>query len=553
MEDVFLRVLNMGITAGYCVLVLLFVRLFLKKLPKIYSYVLWSVVYFRLLCPYSIKSVFSLLGINPQTVPSDIGMQPLPHITSGMPQMDVAINTGLAQAAPTAGASVNPMQVIVYGATVIWGLGVLLLFSYSVWSVMRLKRRLKDARFLGENLYESERLHTPFVLGFFTPRIYLPARLGEQERVYVLAHERTHIRRRDYLIKEAAFLVTCIYWFHPLVWLAFYLMCRDMEMSCDESVIRSMGQERKKEYSAALLSLASGRQILNGSPLAFGERGIRGRITNVLHYKRPAFWGGAAIVIVLAAVLLGLALNPKEPYAQDESNRAKAQQIQDESNGTKAQQMQDESYKTKEQPVALTDFLMGQTEMPLGNGTVTVELWMTKGEYFDIEHTVPGGGIYAENYQGSYELRTLDVKGKVLDTKKLGAELCFEGEASSCNFPGRIDLAWTDYNMDGCPDFTIGVAGSSSTNFYRLYTVRENGTLAILCESMIPTGAETELSTVFEHDTSSEGMPILGYFWNNVLGEGEHRYYYYNQETGLYGEGDTVITGAAFVNPTENF
>lgn len=122
MEDVFLRVLNMGITAGYCVLVLLFVRLFLKKLPKIYSYALWSVVYFRLLCPFSIKSVFSLLGINPQTVPSDIGMQPLPHITSGMTQMDAVINTGLAQAAPTPAASVNPMQVIVYGATVIWGL-----------------------------------------------------------------------------------------------------------------------------------------------------------------------------------------------------------------------------------------------------------------------------------------------------------------------------------------------------------------------------------------------------------------------------------------------
>lgn len=330
MEEVFLRVLNMGITAGYCVLVILLLRLFLKKLPKIYSYVLWSVVYFRLVCPVSVKSVFSLLRVNPQTVPSDIGTRINPRITSGVPQVDVAVNAGLAQAAPEVGASANPMQIIVYAATIVWGIGVLLLFGYSVWSVLRLKRQLRGARRIGENLYESEKLHTPFVLGCFVPRIYLPAGLGDKERVYVLAHERTHIRRRDYLIKEAAFLVTCIYWFHPLIWLAFYLMCRDMEMSCDESVIRSMGRENKKEYSATLLSLACGRQILNGSPLAFGEGGVKGRITNVLRYKRPAFWGGVALAIVLAAVLLGLALNPKEQYTQDESYK-KEEQLGEES------------------------------------------------------------------------------------------------------------------------------------------------------------------------------------------------------------------------------
>lgn len=325
MEEMFLRVLNMGITAGYCVLVILLLRLFLKKLPKIYSYVLWIVVYFRLVCPVSVKSVFSLLKVNPQTVPSDIGTRINPRITSGMPQVDAVVNAGLAQAAPAVEASANPMQGIVYAATVVWGIGVLLLFGYSVWSMLRLKRQLGDARRIEGNLYESERLHTPFVLGCFAPRIYLPAGLGDKERVYVLAHERTHIRRRDYLVKEAAFLVTCIYWFHPLIWLAFYLMCRDMEMSCDESVIRSMGRENKKEYSAALLSLASGRQILNGSPLAFGEGDIKGRITNVLRYKRPAFWGGVALAIVLAAVLLGLALNPKEQYTQDESYKSEEQ------------------------------------------------------------------------------------------------------------------------------------------------------------------------------------------------------------------------------------
>lgn len=129
----------------------------------------------------------------------------------------------------------------------------------------------------------------------------------------------------------------------------------------------------------------------------------------------------------------------------------------------------------------------------------------------------------------------------MLDTRKLGADLSFWGEETSCNFPGKLDLAWTDYNVDGCPDFTIGMAGSSSTNFYRLYTVLEDGTLAMLCDSEIPGQAGAELSVVFEHDTSSEGLPLLGYFWNNELGVGEHWFYYYNQETGLYEEGDKVI------------
>lgn len=320
MEKIFLQMLNMGITAGYCVLVVILLRLLFKKLPKLYSYILWGVVYFRLVCPVSVKSVFSLVKVNPQTIPNDIGTRIKPRITSGVPQVDAVVNTGLVQAAPRVENSVNPMQVMLSVAVVIWIVGVLLLFAYSVWSMLRLKWQLKDACQVEGNIFEVENLKTPFVVGVFSPCIYLPAGIGERERCYVLAHEKTHIRRKDHLIKLAAFLVTCFYWVHPLIWLAFYLMCRDMEMSCDESVIRSMGTESKKEYSAALLSLASGRQILNGSPLAFGEGEIKSRIINVLHYKPPVFWVSALFAVALAAVLLGLALNPKELYAEDQAN-----------------------------------------------------------------------------------------------------------------------------------------------------------------------------------------------------------------------------------------
>lgn len=314
MVQLFLKVLNMGITAGYCVLIVLFLRLLLRRMPKIYSYVLWSVVWFRLVCPLSIKSVLSLIKISTRTIPMDIGRRETPAIDSGSARVDAVVNAGIRQMIPQAavGDSVNPMQIVLFVAGVVWILVAAFLFFYSLWSVFRLKRQLTDARWVEEKLYEAENLCTPFVLGFFKPCIYLPAGLEGQERVYVLAHERTHIKRKDYLIKQAAFLVTCVYWFHPLIWLAFYLMCRDMEMSCDESVIRKMGGEIKKEYSAALLSLASGRRIVNGSPLAFGEGGIRARITNVLRYKRPGFWASILFIVVLAAILLGLALNPKE-------------------------------------------------------------------------------------------------------------------------------------------------------------------------------------------------------------------------------------------------
>lgn len=317
MEQIFLRILNMSITAGYCVLVVMILRLLLQKMPKIYSYALWAVVYFRLVCPVSIKSVLSLVRVNTQTIPMDIGVRETPRIYSGSARVDAVVNEGIRQTIPQTKveASVNPMQVVLFVAAVTWLLVAAMLIFYSFWSVFRLKRQLAKAKWVEQNIYEAGNLQTPFVLGFFRPCIYLPASLRGREREYVLAHEKTHIKRRDYLIKQAAFLVTCVYWFHPLVWLAFYQMCRDMEMSCDESVIRRMGGEIKKEYSASLLSLASGRQIVNGSPLAFGEGGIKARITNVLHYKRPTFWVSIFFVAVLTMVLLGLALNPEEVEA----------------------------------------------------------------------------------------------------------------------------------------------------------------------------------------------------------------------------------------------
>ncbi len=321
MENLFLQILKMGVTAGYCILVVLALRMLMKGLPKLYSYILWIVVYFRLVCPVSVSSVFSLIRVRPQVIPKELGAQTHVNISNSTVQAEHVVETvaDTAVKMPTdAGlaTSVSMMQAILSVATFIWIAVALLLILYNICSLIRLKTGLKRATLVSEgkngSVYMADGIGTPFVVGLFSPRIYLPSGLGENEKSYVLAHEKTHVRRKDYLVKQLAFLVTCIYWFHPLVWLAFYLMCQDMEMACDEYVIRSFDGETRKDYSMTLLSLAQEQHGLQGSPLAFGEGGIKKRIMNVLHYRKPTFWVSVAVVILLAAVLIGLALDPKE-------------------------------------------------------------------------------------------------------------------------------------------------------------------------------------------------------------------------------------------------
>lgn len=360
MEKLFLQILEMSVTAGYCILVVLVLRLLIKRLPKLYSYILWIVVYFRLVCPVSVSSVFSLVRVRPQVIPEELGVQTHAKISNGIEQaghvVETVVDTAVSLPADAGMAeSVNLAQAMISVAVFIWIAVALILILYNIGSLMRLKTGLNGAILMDEDkkyrIFESESLGTPFVLGFFEPRIYLPTGLSENEKNYVLAHEKTHVRRKDYLIKQLAFLVTCIYWFHPLVWLAFYLMCQDMEMACDESVIRSFDGETKKHYSMTLLTLAQERHSLNGSPLAFGEGGIKKRIMNVLHYKKPTFWVSVAVVILLVAVLIGLALDPKEenqkaeatdPTAISEDLLHAEDQMQEELLATKQQQEAEE-------------------------------------------------------------------------------------------------------------------------------------------------------------------------------------------------------------------
>lgn len=327
MEQIFLKVLNMSLTAGYCTLAVLVLRLLLKKFPKIYSYALWSIVAFRLLCPVSFESVFSLMRISPNAVPQDIALQQTPQISTGLKSIDTVVNKALAVTAPTTALSgtsplngsdsANPLQIILFFGSIVWILVAFFLFSYSVITYVLTRQRLKGARQEAPGIYVSDCLKTPFVLGLFKPVIYLPEGLTGNERDYVLLHEQTHIRRYDHLIKLAAFVLVCLHWFNPLLWLAYFLMCADMEMSCDETVVRTLAGEHatktKKEYASTLLGLASHHPVSFGGPLAFGEGNIRQRITNVLTYKKRTVFVSALLVVAVAAAILLLAGDQKEP------------------------------------------------------------------------------------------------------------------------------------------------------------------------------------------------------------------------------------------------
>jgi beta-lactamase regulating signal transducer with metallopeptidase domain len=312
MGTLFISVLNMSITASYVILFVIIIRLMLKKAPKIISYALWSVAAFRLLIPFSFKSVFSLMPrkTNAVPIPNEIIYKQSLQIDNGIRVLDSFTSETLH--AQQASASISPLQIFIEYGAYIWMLGIIVLFVYSFVSILVLRRKLKAAQLIEKNIFEVRNLKTPFVLGLIRPKIYLPIGLKDDERDYILLHEQIHIRRKDHIIKILAFLVLCFHWFNPLVWVAYLIMSMDMELSCDERVLKEMDEEIKKPYANSLLSLAAGRHILNGSPIAFSESKVKWRIKNVLNYRKPAFWVTLVSVLFALAIGIGLLANPQD-------------------------------------------------------------------------------------------------------------------------------------------------------------------------------------------------------------------------------------------------
>lgn len=298
MSTFFLTVVNMSISASWIVLAVLLLRLVLKKAPKWIPLLLWGIVALRLVCPFRFESVLSLIP-SAQTISPQIMTDATPRIDAGIDAINNAVNPVISGSfTPDPGTSMNPLQLWIPVFAIVWAVGVTAMLVYAAISYRRVKQQVGTAVLLRDNIFQSEHVVSPFVLGLIRPRIYLPFRMNEQDTAHVVAHEQAHICRKDHWWKPLGFLLLAIHWFNPLLWLGYVLLCRDIELACDEKVVREMDVQQKADYSQALLSCSINRRTIAACPLAFGEVGVKDRVKSVLSYKKPAFW------IIVAAVIL---------------------------------------------------------------------------------------------------------------------------------------------------------------------------------------------------------------------------------------------------------
>ncbi len=303
MENLFLKLLNMSITAGWLIIAVLALRFILKKAPKAINCFLWGLVGFRLICPVSFESILSLIP-STETVPDDILYSNKPTINSGVSFLNSAVNPIISDSlSPNAADSVNPMQIIVFIASAVWITGIVIMLLYTLISYFKLYRQTNESIKLENNIYICDRIDTPFILGIIRPKIFLPSDMNERDIEYVIAHEKAHLKRCDHLWKPLGFFLLTLYWFNPLIWVAYIILCRDIELACDERVIKDMGEDYKKSYSTALINCSISKKAIRACPLAFGEVGVKSRIKTVLSYKKPTLW------IILIGVILSITLS----------------------------------------------------------------------------------------------------------------------------------------------------------------------------------------------------------------------------------------------------
>lgn len=317
-DVIFIQLFNMSVSAGWLILAVIVLRLFMRKAPRWICCVLWAMVAVRLVCPVSLESIFSLV---PSAETISYEGEIMPEITSGVPFVDDTLNPMIEstingpmdhhiQDAITPPAS--PIISWIHLAAIVWATGLVMLLAIAILGYLRVRRTLREAVLWQNNIWFCDQVKSPFILGIFKPGIYLPSDIGQEQIDYVLAHEQAHLRRKDHLWKVLGYLLLAVYWFHPLVWVAFILLCRDIEAACDEKVIRNLDMGERKAYSRALLSCSQRRRMVITYPLAFGEVGVKERVRSVLRYKKPAFWAAGAAIAVCAVVAVCFLTNPEQ-------------------------------------------------------------------------------------------------------------------------------------------------------------------------------------------------------------------------------------------------
>ncbi len=319
MEMIFLNVFNRSLAAGWLILAVIVVRFLLKKAPRRLSCVLWAVVAVRLLCPFFPASSFSLIPSGETISAEAVRFAPAPAIDSGIPALNEALNPMIGERfAPAPGTSVNPLYIWTAVAGIVWFVGVAVMAGYALLGSLRMRSVVREAvplesgAALPDNVWLCDAVRSPFILGIVRPKIYLPSGITREQMLCILAHEQAHVERLDHCLKPFGWLLLSVYWFHPLVWIAYMLFCRDLELACDEKVVGGMDLDGRKAYSHALLACSLQRKMIFSYPLAFGEIGVRERVKGILHYRKPAGWLAAVAVLACAAVAVCFLTDPKE-------------------------------------------------------------------------------------------------------------------------------------------------------------------------------------------------------------------------------------------------
>ena len=302
MTEFFATIVNMSISAGWIVLAVLLLRKLLKKAPKWVNVLLWGIVAIRLVCPFSFESALSLIPSS-QTINPEVSLNPA-VIDSGVSVIDNIVNPVISNATitPEPEKELNVFKFIMPYLAGLWLVGIVILLIYTFISYSKLNKKIGTAVLLRDNIYQSETVTSPFVVGIIKPKIYIPFNINEQDAEHVIAHEQAHIKRKDYLLKPLGFLIVTLHWFNPLVWIGYIFLCRDIELACDEKVIKDLNSEQRADYSEALLTCSVNRRLISACPVAFGESDVKNRVKSVLNYKKPTFW------IVFTAIILSVIL-----------------------------------------------------------------------------------------------------------------------------------------------------------------------------------------------------------------------------------------------------
>ncbi len=554
LNSMFLQLLNMSYTACFVIIAVLIARLLLKKAPKVFSYALWAVVLFRLLCPLSFESPIGIVPnkdfseyINRNEIKTYQDNQSPSGVVNAVNtnNTDNKDNTGDVSnetiTATRSSQSVNASSVLWYIieniGIYLWLIGMFAILTYSAISLIKLKRKLIGAGRLQDNIYLADHIASPFVMGFFRPKIYLPSALSQEEQTYIIQHEQYHIHRGDHVVKILTFLALCIHWFNPLVWLAFVLSVKDMEMSCDEAVMKKMDDDIRTEYSMSLLSLATGRRIIASAPLAFGEGDTQSRIKNVMKYKKPTF--GVLLLCLVTVITLSIVfmLNPKQ-----NSNNLLGATYQVENILFDAPQYSFTYNKETAPSYTITaDYAIYEKE-----NTSEAE-WVYKGSLYSVEYSRQE--LYALFYPQLYDQKLFDPPKQLDEVSKI-----YRADTGNENQQFYLVMQTDSDEIL----IAIGYDGAGSSLVRWLFKMEQiSGTYDITyidmsIESHLGNDRDVESFSVYETDTAPSYM-IVGFLLDGSAEKSDMGFATFRFKNGRYRLADCyVYEDAAIVDDTSS-